>query len=108
MRWQGHATFCCHRGGQDEGPSIWSASQNTRVFNLLPKALCLLMGWDWFVPLDNSRAAEAKALNEDLILWPPLLEKDCNRIFHTWVFNSPITLHFFLNAGGDACSLRSQ
>ncbi|XP_073099225.1 uncharacterized protein [Elaeis guineensis] len=45
----------------------------------LHKALCFLMGWNWLVAPDNSRlyqsrpVAEAKALKEDLILWPPIV-----------------------------------
>lgn len=45
----------------------------------LHKALCFLMGWNWLVSPDNSRlyqsrpVAEAKALKEDLILWPPIV-----------------------------------
>ncbi|KAJ6793736.1 Uncharacterized protein M6B38_235000 [Iris pallida] len=43
------------------------------------KALCLLMGWNWLVPPDTSKAymskcdVEVKALKEDLILWPPVV-----------------------------------
>ncbi|XP_020691117.1 uncharacterized protein LOC110105814 [Dendrobium catenatum] len=43
------------------------------------KALCVLLGWNWRVPPENSRAyqampvADAKAMREDLILWPPLV-----------------------------------
>ncbi|CAL9054969.1 unnamed protein product [Musa banksii] len=45
----------------------------------LHKALCLLVDWNWLVAPDNSRVyqsgatAEAKALKEDLILWPPVV-----------------------------------
>ncbi|XP_020107633.1 uncharacterized protein LOC109723606 [Ananas comosus] len=46
----------------------------------LHKALCVLMGWNWRVAPDTSRAyesssavVEAKALRDDLILWPPLV-----------------------------------
>ncbi|XP_072951287.1 uncharacterized protein [Typha angustifolia] len=45
----------------------------------LHKALCVLMGWNWLVAPDNSKAyqsspvAEANFLKEDLILWPPLV-----------------------------------
>lgn len=46
----------------------------------LHKALCVLMGWNWHVAPDTSRAyesssavVEAKALRDDLILWPPLV-----------------------------------
>ncbi|KAM0940348.1 putative XS domain-containing protein [Dioscorea sansibarensis] len=45
----------------------------------LHKALCLLMAWNWHMAPDNSRkyqsstATEAKALKEDLILWPPMI-----------------------------------
>ncbi|XP_020586578.1 uncharacterized protein LOC110028883 isoform X2 [Phalaenopsis equestris] len=43
------------------------------------KALCVLLGWNWRVPPDKSRAyqsmpvADAKAMRDDLILWPPLV-----------------------------------
>lgn len=45
----------------------------------LHKALCVLMGWSWAVPPDNSRAyqmrpgPEHEALKEDLIIWPPVV-----------------------------------
>ncbi|KAJ8476512.1 hypothetical protein OPV22_020239 [Ensete ventricosum] len=45
----------------------------------LHKALCLLVEWNWLVAPDNSRVyqtgatAEAKAMKEDLILWPPVV-----------------------------------
>lgn len=45
----------------------------------LHKALCLLMDWNWAVAPDNSKvyqaqaAPDAKALKEDLILWPPIV-----------------------------------
>ncbi|MQL76839.1 hypothetical protein Taro_009232 [Colocasia esculenta] len=45
----------------------------------LHKALCVLVGWNWDVIPDNSRAyqmspvPEFKALKEDLIVWPPVV-----------------------------------
>ncbi|XXG88162.1 hypothetical protein AAC387_Pa12g0408 [Persea americana] len=45
----------------------------------LHKALCVMMGWNSLMAPDNARAyqsipaAEASALKEDLILWPPLI-----------------------------------
>lgn len=41
------------------------------------KALCILMGWNYLVPPDNSKAYQnlsaddAEANLEDLIMWPP-------------------------------------
>ncbi|XP_071737027.1 uncharacterized protein [Rutidosis leptorrhynchoides] len=43
----------------------------------LHKALCILMGWNYLMPPDNSKtyqrlsAEEAAAARDDLILWPP-------------------------------------
>lgn len=45
----------------------------------LHKALCVLMGWNYTKPPDNSKAykflpaEEAAANRDDLILWPPLV-----------------------------------
>ncbi|KAK4755745.1 hypothetical protein SAY87_009502 [Trapa incisa] len=55
-----------------------SESAESHVDHLgLHKALCALMGWNYAVPPDNSRAyqslsaTEAAANQEDLIMWPP-------------------------------------
>lgn len=43
------------------------------------KALCVLMGWNYLAPPDNSKsyqmlsADEATANRDDLVLWPPLV-----------------------------------
>ena len=43
----------------------------------LHKALCILMGWNYLLPPDNSKAyqrlspEEAAADRDDLIMWPP-------------------------------------
>ncbi|XP_050132462.1 uncharacterized protein LOC126608558 [Malus sylvestris] len=57
-----------------------SDSADMRVDHLgLHKALCVLMGWDYLKPPDNSKAyqflsAEAAAANvDDLIMWPPVV-----------------------------------
>lgn len=57
-----------------------SDSADSQVDHLgLHKALCVLMGWNYSKPPDNSRgyqflsADEAAANQEDLILWPPLV-----------------------------------
>lgn len=45
----------------------------------LHKALCILMGWNYEIPPDNSKAyqllpaGEAGANVDDLIFWPPLV-----------------------------------
>jgi len=43
----------------------------------LHKALCVLMGWNHVVPPDNAKVyqslPDARAMKEDLILWPPLV-----------------------------------
>lgn len=45
----------------------------------LHKALCVLMGWNHVVPPDNAKGyqllplPDARAMKEDLILWPPLV-----------------------------------
>lgn len=45
----------------------------------LHKALCVLMGWNHVVPPDNAKvyqllpSPDARAMKEDLILWPPLV-----------------------------------
>lgn len=53
---------------------------DTRVDHLgLHKALCVLMGWDYSKPPDNSKAYqflsadEAAANQDDLIMWPPMV-----------------------------------
>ncbi|CAB4292050.1 unnamed protein product [Prunus armeniaca] len=57
-----------------------SDSADLRVDHLgLHKALCVLMGWDYLKPPDNSKAyqflsAEEAAANvDDLIMWPPVV-----------------------------------
>ena len=43
------------------------------------KALCVLMGWNWHVAPDTSKAhysipsEEINAMREDLMLWPPVV-----------------------------------
>lgn len=43
------------------------------------KALCILMGWNYLIPPDNSKSYqllsgdEAAANQNDLIMWPPLV-----------------------------------
>jgi hypothetical protein len=43
------------------------------------KALCVLMGWNWHVAPDSSKAyqsfpsEEVNAMKEDLMLWPPVV-----------------------------------
>jgi len=43
------------------------------------KALCVLMGWNWHVAPDTSKAhysipsEEVNAMREDLMLWPPVV-----------------------------------
>lgn len=45
----------------------------------LHKVLCILMGWNYLMPPDNSKAYqllsadEAAANQDDLIMWPPLV-----------------------------------
>lgn len=53
---------------------------DSRVDHLgLHKALCVLMGWNYSKPPDNSKAYqflpadEAAANQDDLIMWPPLV-----------------------------------
>lgn len=55
-------------------------NDDLRVDHLgLHKALCVLMGWNYSRPPDNSRAYqflsadEAAANQDDLILWPPMV-----------------------------------
>ncbi|XP_038874568.1 uncharacterized protein LOC120067168 [Benincasa hispida] len=57
-----------------------SESADLQVDHLgLHKALCVLMGWNYSKPPDNSRgyrflsADEAAANQEDLIMWPPIV-----------------------------------
>lgn len=57
-----------------------SDNADLRVDHLgLHKALCILMGWNFSKPPDNSKtyqflpADEAAANQDDLILWPPLV-----------------------------------
>lgn len=57
-----------------------SDNPDLRVDHLgLHKALCVLMGWDYLKPPDNSKAyqflsAEEAAANvDDLVIWPPVV-----------------------------------
>ncbi|XP_024017793.1 protein SUPPRESSOR OF GENE SILENCING 3 homolog [Morus notabilis] len=77
----------CGRSSKDfpDTPSLITHSYNydnddLRVDHLgLHKALCVLMGWNYSRPPDNSRAYqflsadEAAANQDDLILWPPMV-----------------------------------
>lgn len=57
-----------------------SDSADLRLDHLgLHKALCVLMGWNYSMPPDNSKtykflsADEAAANQDDLIIWPPVV-----------------------------------
>lgn len=60
--------------------TYYSDNADLRVDHLgLHKALCVLMGWNYSKPPDNSKvyrflpADEAAANQEDLIMWPPVV-----------------------------------
>lgn len=60
--------------------TYYSDNSDLRVDHLgLHKALCVLMGWNYSKPPDNSKAYrflpanEAASKQEDLIMWPPVV-----------------------------------
>ncbi|XP_021290125.1 uncharacterized protein LOC110421019 isoform X2 [Herrania umbratica] len=79
--------FACGRSSKDFPDmhglimhTYYSDNADLRVDHLgLYKALCVLMGWNYSKPPDNSKvyrflpADEAAANQEDLIMWPPVV-----------------------------------